>query len=425
LQQLDSPTAKVRRDPKLFHTTSQELLLLVWYIELTHTLFVTAIFIPCSVFDYFDDSILVCGPYIGTTPPKEIDPNPNPPEWFNGGFAPPTVVRTPAPSIKATSMPVTSKPSSKPSLLPSHKPSSKPSSKPTLKPTLKPTSRPSKKPTTKPTVKPTIKPTSKPTKKPTPKPSTKPTLKPTRIPTMQPTICNLLVGSFDFETANQTSAWTNARVENSTALTRFLGRFERGRAGMSTVFRNVPRNRSKLVFEFDLYEIDDWEAGNIGALYADVVYLTVNGLNYTLGSYKNEWDEKYIDDWVGDIHYTSMSMAPPSQLGFGSALDQRHRVVVEIPNRYIRADGTITLGFVAHFTDTGEAAGFDNIQLWSSCDDPMLAPTAAPTSTNQRKNTTTKTNNFIPGVSGDPHIKGWNSKLITFYLLSIWSLNAF
>jgi hypothetical protein len=165
---------------------------------------------------------------------------------------------------------------------------------------------------------------------------------------------------------------------------------------------------SKLVLSFDMYEIDDWEAGNEGAMYADIIYLTINGMDVPLGSYKNEWDEGFMQDWFSDIKWTSQSYAPPSQLGFSADfLDQKHKLSVEIPNRYILSDGTINIGFRASFTADNEAVGFDNIKLFASCEDKQLAPTAAPTRSSDKRNFTF-TNNFSPGVTGDPHIKGWN-----------------
>jgi hypothetical protein len=198
-------------------------------------------------------------------------------------------------------------------------------------------------------------------------------------------------------------------VESTTALTKFLGRFEKGAPNMVHVYRNLPRNKGKLVLQFDLYEIDDWEAGNVGAQYADITYLTINGVSITLGSYKNEWDEGFMEDWVGNIHYTSQSYGPPAAMGFGVELDQKHKVIVDIPYSWVRPDDSIEIGFLTSFTDSGEAAGFDNIKLYAVCDNPLLAPSAAPTKLTEKRNYTI-TNNYAPGFTGDPHIKGWNSE---------------
>jgi hypothetical protein len=162
----------------------------------------------------------------------------------------------------------------------------------------------------------------------------------------------------------------------------------------------------KLVFQFDLYEIDDWEGGNVASNYADILYLTINGVDKTLGSYKSEFDEGIIDDWFGDIHFVSTSLGAPSNLGFGTPVDQKHRVIVEIPYRYVLANNTINIGFKTDFTGGGEeSAGFDNIKLFAVCDNPALAPTAAPTKSSQKRN---NVNTCPPGATGDPHIKGWS-----------------
>jgi hypothetical protein len=171
---------------------------------------------------------------------------------------------------------------------------------------------------------------------------------------------------------------------------------------------------SKLVLSFDMYEIDGWEAGNVGAMYADIIYVIINGMDVPLGGYQNEWDEGFMQEWFSDIKWTSQSYGPPSHLGFNpDFMDQKHRVTVEIPNRYILSDGTINIGFKANFTSgiDSESVGFDNIKLFASCEDKQLAPTAAPTRSSDRRNFTF-TNDFSPGVTGDPHIKGWNGTLI-------------
>jgi hypothetical protein len=168
----------------------------------------------------------------------------------------------------------------------------------------------------------------------------------------------------------------------------------------------------KLVFQFDLYEIDDWEGGNVASNYADILYVTINGEDKTLGSYKNEFDEGVIDDWFGDIHFVSTSLGAPSQLGFGTPVDQIHRVTVEIPYRYVRPNKSITLGFKTDFTGGGEeSAGFDNVQLFAVCDDPLRAPSAAPTRSNQKR---VSRNTCPPGATGDPHIKGWSCKFHSY-----------
>jgi hypothetical protein len=168
---------------------------------------------------------------------------------------------------------------------------------------------------------------------------------------------------------------------------------------------------SKLVLTFDMYELDAWEAGNAGAMYADIIYVTINGMDVPMGSYKYEWDEGFMQDWFLDIHWSSQSYAPPSHLGFNAGLlDQKHKITVEIPNRHILANGTINIGFKANFTGgvDNESVGFDNINLIATCEDRKLAPTAAPTRSSDKRNITTPPNEITPGVSGDPHIKGWN-----------------
>jgi hypothetical protein len=135
--------------------------------------------------------------------------------------------------------------------------------------------------------------------------------------------------------------------------------------------------------------------------------ITINGKEIMLGRYCKSCDEGLLDTWVQDVKYTSRRVGASSNLGFGTMVDQIHRVTVDIPMRYVRPDGTINLGFKALFSDTvNEAAGFDNVELYASCNQLGLAPTSAPTTAQQKRVITNLTNNFIPGVSGDPHIKG-------------------
>lgn len=194
-------------------------------------------------------------------------------------------------------------------------------------------------------------------------------------------------------------------------MTKFLGRLSNG-ASTRYTFKSIPRDRQKLILEFDLYEIDDWEAGNVGDSLADILYISINNMDIPLGSYNSEFDEGYFEKWFGDVKYSSRSYEPPTQLGFGTSLDQRHNVIVEIPNRFITANDTVEIGF-RFASQSDEGAGFDNIKLFASCDNPQLAPTSAPTRPNQRRNITT-TNPFTPGSTGDPHLKSWTNREYSF-----------
>jgi hypothetical protein len=229
--------------------------------------------------------------------------------------------------------------------------------------------------------------------------------------------CNVVVEEFNFETPGQCVKWSNSKTETHANFTTFLGRFTQG-ANSSYTFTNIPRDRKKLILEFDLYEIDDWEAGQPGQDYSDILYVSLNrntsgGVEIPLGSYNKEFDEGYFENWYADIKYSSRSYGPPTQLGFGPDADQRHKVIMEIPNRFIRPDNTINIGFRFQSTENDEFAGFDNIKLTATCDDAQLAPTSAPTRSEQRRNDTLS-NSCGPGSRGDPNIVPWNCNIYSF-----------
>jgi hypothetical protein len=247
----------------------------------------------------------------------------------------------------------------------------------------------------------------RPTMTPTKSPTRAPTKRPTQAPT--PQLCTVLVEEFNFETTNQVAKWTNGKTETAGVFTTFLGRFTQG-GGASYTFRNVPRDRKKLVLEFDLYEIDDWESGNVGDQYADIVYITFNdgtpgAMSIPVGSYNKEFNEGYFEKWYADVKYTSQSYAPPANLGFGADVDQRHKVVMELPTRFIRSDGSVNVGLKFVSTSNDEFAGFDNIRLLATCDEPGRAPTSAPTKPEQKRE---NANECVPGSWGDPHVRPWN-----------------
>jgi hypothetical protein len=228
--------------------------------------------------------------------------------------------------------------------------------------------------------------------------------------------CNVLVEEFNFETPGQNTKWSNSKNETQANFTTFLGRLTQG-ASTSYTFKNITRDRKKLVLEFDLYEIDDWEAGQAGVQYADILYITLNAgspnsMEIPLGSYNKEFDEGYFEDWFADVKYTSRSLGPPANLGFGTDPDQKHKVIMEIPNRFIRSDNSLVVGFKFSSTAADEFAGFDNIKLLATCDEPDLAPTAAPTKVEQKR---IIPNSCTPGSWGDPHIRPWNCQQYDFF----------
>jgi hypothetical protein len=293
----------------------------------------------------------------------------------------------------------------------------RPTNNPTMNPVKSATNTPTKRPTMRPTNNPTMNPTMSPAMGPTMSPTKQPTMRPTKSPTQSPVaICNVLVEEFDFETPGQNTKWSNSKTETAANFTTFLGRFTQG-ASTNYTFKNIPRDRKKLVFEFDLFEIDDWEAGQAGQQYADVLYITLNAgtsgaMEIPIGSYNKEFDEKYFEDWFADVKYTSRSYAPPTNLGFGVDVDQRHKVVIEIPNRFIRSDNSLNVGFKFVTTAADEFAGFDNIRLSATCDEPGRAPTSAPTKPEQKR---IIPNSCTPGSWGDPHIRPWNCQQYDFF----------
>jgi hypothetical protein len=138
--------------------------------------------------------------------------------------------------------------------------------------------------------------------------------------------CNVVVETFNFETPGQNTKWSNAKNETHANFTTFLGRLTQG-ASTSYTFKNIPFDRKQVNLIFDMYEIDDWEAGQVGQQYADVFYITLNAgkagaLEIPLGSYNKEFDEGYFEDWFADVKYTSRSYAAPANLGFGADPDQ-------------------------------------------------------------------------------------------------------
>jgi hypothetical protein len=222
-------------------------------------------------------------------------------------------------------------------------------------------------------------------------------------------MCTVLVEEFNFETPSQVTKWTGGKTETAGVFTTFLGRFNQG-GTTSYTFKNITQERKKLLLQFDLYEIDDWEAGAAGDQYADILFITLNAgtsgeLEIPLGSYNKEFDEGYFEDWFSDVKYTSRSYGPPANLGFGADVDQRHKIIMELPNRFIRSDGTLSVRFRFASTAVDEAAGFDNIKLMATCDEPDRAPTSAPTKPEQKR---IIPNNCIPGSWGDPHIRRWD-----------------
>ena len=193
-----------------------------------------------------------------------------------------------------------------------------------------------------------------------------------------PCIDHKIIVKEDFESytsiADMGTEWTNAKLDQSSGFTKFLGRYDKS-SSLSTldplVRYDVPPDADYLVVEFDFYEIDSW-AGE------DCFYAYINGELLDMRYFKYFVDEGYkggVTDngivWVMDSNPN-----PPAQIGYHNTVDQIHKIRARVPAALFVA-GTIEIRFVFRLDDqqTDETGGVDNIIIKAHYDCGTCLPT--------------------------------------------------
>jgi hypothetical protein len=199
------------------------------------------------------------------------------------------------------------------------------------------------------------------------------------------------VSSEDFETATLTSlaaaGWEDATLDVAEGVdnierffTRFMGRFGRDLPSPTKTV-NLPAGTDSVRVTFKFYEIDSWDGSGVSTTAPDGTVTTIHGPDkfevkvnddelVDLGTFPNPNltsanDE--IEGVSGGIQWTVITDGTPIHtLGFGSDIDQKHTVVLDIPISHLSSN-TLTLQFIALLSGAigNESAGIDNLKIIS------------------------------------------------------------
>ena len=130
---------------------------------------------------------------------------------------------------------------------------------------------------------------------------------------------------------------------------------------------------------------------SIGPIYSwnaednDSLFVVVNEEVVSIGIFDEDVDEgvRRGTNEGGDIGWTSSSAAPPTNISYGDAKDQVHRVSLEIPSSYFSTDNEFKLTLKAHLNEVpknDESVGYDNFKMTATFDCPgQNRPTPSPT----------------------------------------------
>jgi hypothetical protein len=152
----------------------------------------------------------------------------------------------------------------------------------------------------------------------------------------------------DFEDGRNVG-WNNAFVDQTqppaSNFTRFMGRFETGRAFPSRTWTFSSVDVRKFYVNFDFYEIDSWDGNGRGGL--DRFLLGVNGDVQEIidfGWFKWDFAENNTAGVTPEgIRWWMYSREGIKQIGFLDFTDQIHNVLVEVPRRYFETGKKVTV----------------------------------------------------------------------------------
>ena len=164
--------------------------------------------------------------------------------------------------------------------------------------------------------------------------------------------------------------WDGPGTETSTGLSTFLGRLGRGKEEITRTLV-VPASSEAVLFEFQFYEIDQWET-------ADKMYFRMNGYYLRFGAYSYNRNEPNIagyffssspeDQRVAVSVFRDTDRGP--DLGFSGYSDQKHSIKLVIPSYYY-PQARLTVGWRVQmsYPISNESAGIDNIRATVICGD--------------------------------------------------------
>jgi hypothetical protein len=123
----------------------------------------------------------------------------------------------------------------------------------------------------------------------------------------------------------------------------FLGRFFNQTVVSPYKFFNVPIDADSIVIELDFYEIDGWKNATTDyrecGLSTDCVFVYVGSHKIPVGIFGSERDEGSYDGYVNGIYWIVESITAPTDLGYGSQMDQKHKITITIPKKSEVYDG--------------------------------------------------------------------------------------
>jgi len=199
-------------------------------------------------------------------------------------------------------------------------------------------------------------------------PSTSPTSTPSEEPSMVPSsspsdytpVCltTAFIIDEDFEGPDAASSWSNGVVGSTSASNHFLGPLQSG----SPVGRSLDVTGNGLsvpfsfTLEFVLYQIGDWQNG-------DTITVSLGSIAVDLGIFTSSGNTAVVRDVESGISWWRMTIAEGLDLGFGSSLDRKYLVEMEIPA--VQNTGTVLdVEFVT--SSTAGLAGVDELSLISN-----------------------------------------------------------
>ena len=163
--------------------------------------------------------------------------------------------------------------------------------------------------------------------------------------------------------------WTNFTSVNGqhpSYFSKFLGPFERAEQPKKS-FPLSPGTTNVRV-QFDFYQIDSWDGSAFFG--PDKFKVFVNSHLVDLGFFSKETTDNRASGnspLDGGIRWRREYIDSSRSRIFGTTVDERHQVTIDIPESYLATSGMLTLQFFADVSERNrnEPAGIDNLVITS------------------------------------------------------------
>ena len=158
-----------------------------------------------------------------------------------------------------------------------------------------------------------------------------------------------------------------ASVQPSDTFSKFLGRLGGSDVGtnqVSKTYEGLPTDAPMLKLSYDMYELDSWDVDERWAHPGgDKYFVEINDKVIDFGAFGGNLND-YKKGEVDGIQWTTHFINAPTNLGFFQYNDQKHDVILTIPQKYY-ADGKLTIKFRTYTDEIleNESLGIDNLMI--------------------------------------------------------------